>query len=137
MKIKCDFSIEATTILNDFFQSLLVITNSSLFQQIIKHPTYITFSYFFGQTDMSDDEYMSLSMMIFLVETNFETKFCLVEQFTYDFFQIEQIDKYSSAFPILIFINHYEIKNVGVLFDSLSELSVSINIILDYVLVSF
>lgn len=132
MKIKHKFTIEDVTSLNDFFKSMLDTTNSKVFQQLGIHHTYITFLYLIGDSEISNGHNMKLPMVIFLVETNTKTTFCLVEQFANKFFQIEDTDKFSDINTDLIFVDQEESKHVGICFDSLEQLDAAVQRILEY-----
>ena len=132
MKIKHNFSIEDLNYFNDFFRAMLIKTDSKQFKHLSIHQTYITFHYIIEEFSSSDSASMNLPMIIFLVETTSNAKFCLVEQFTKEYFEINEVDKFSDINPDLLFVTNQETNHVGICFDSLEELNASIKRILDY-----
>lgn len=132
MKIKHNFSIEDLNYFNDFFRAMLIKTDSEQFKHLSIHQTYISFHYNIEGINSSDNAGMNLPMIIFLVETTSNAKFCLVEQFTNEYFDIRVVDKFSDMNPDLLFVTNQETNHVGICFDSLEELNASIKRILDY-----
>jgi hypothetical protein len=132
MIIKHKFTLNDLDKLNTLFKDMLYKTPSIRFKHLGIHHTYITFQYLMGDIEIGGYPLLELPMQILLLEDQYVTSFCLVEQYTSTHFELEDSTKFEDLYNDIIFINQSGTLLIGTLFASFEELYEAIQRILDY-----